>query len=201
MAKAAVGAAGAVGYTGVGTFEFLVDEDERFYFMEVNARIQVEHPVTEAITGVDLVREQLLVAAGYPLSLAQDAVLPHGVAVECRVNSEDPDRDFAPPAGVLETFDLPGGPFTRVDTHAATGYVIGPHYDSLHRQGHRVGTRPRAGAQPDGPRAGRVRGRRPGRPDHDPVPAASHRRPRVPKGDPQHRAGGPRPGDGHRGSK
>jgi acetyl-CoA carboxylase biotin carboxylase subunit len=131
MADAALKAALAVGYTGVGTFEFLVDEHERHYFMEINTRLQVEHPVTEAITGVDLVRQQLLVAAGYPLALDQLDVVPRGVAVECRVNGEDPDRDFVPTAGTLDRFDPPGGPFTRVDTHAFAGYALGPHYDSL----------------------------------------------------------------------
>jgi acetyl-CoA carboxylase biotin carboxylase subunit len=131
MAEAAVKAALAVGYTGVGTFEFLVDEHERHYFMEINTRLQVEHPVTEAITGVDLVRQQLLVAAGYPLALTQQDVVLRGVAVECRVNGEDPDRDFVPTAGTLDRFDPPGGPFTRVDTHAFAGYALGPHYDSL----------------------------------------------------------------------
>jgi acetyl-CoA carboxylase biotin carboxylase subunit len=131
MAEAALKAALAVGYTGVGTFEFLVDEHERHYFMEINTRLQVEHPVTEAITGVDLVRQQLLVAAGYPLSLNQLDVVPRGVAVECRVNGEDPERDFVPTAGMLDRFDPPGGPFTRVDTHAFAGYALGPHYDSL----------------------------------------------------------------------
>jgi acetyl-CoA carboxylase biotin carboxylase subunit len=131
MEHEAVRAAAAIGYTGAGTFEFLVDDDEHFYFMEINARIQVEHPVTEAITGIDLVREQLLIAAGHPLSLSQEEVSPNGVAVECRVNGEDPERDFIPASGVLETFTPPGGPFTRVDTHASTGYAISPHYDSL----------------------------------------------------------------------
>lgn len=131
MEAAAVRAACDVGYSGAGTFEFLVDSAERFYFMEVNARIQVEHPVTEAITGVDLVREQLLVAAGHHLSLAQCDVVQRGVAVECRVNGEDPDRDFLPAAGTLDRFEPPGGPFTRVDTHAYAGYVMSPHYDSL----------------------------------------------------------------------
>jgi acetyl-CoA carboxylase, biotin carboxylase subunit len=131
MAEAALKAALAVGYTGVGTFEFLVDEHERHYFMEINTRLQVEHPVTEAITGVDLVRQQLLVAAGYPLALDQLDVVPRGVAVECRVNGEDPERDFVPTAGTLDRFDPPGGPFTRVDTHAFAGYALGPHYDSL----------------------------------------------------------------------
>jgi acetyl-CoA carboxylase biotin carboxylase subunit len=131
MADEAVRAALAVGYTGVGTFEFLVDEDENHYFMEINTRIQVEHPVTEAITDVDLVREQLFVAAGHPLGLTQQDIQLRGVAIECRVNGEDPDRDFVPTAGTLDRFDPPGGPFTRVDTHAFTGYVLGPHYDSL----------------------------------------------------------------------
>jgi acetyl-CoA carboxylase, biotin carboxylase subunit len=131
MASAALSSALAVGYTGVGTFEFLVDEHEHYYFLEINTRLQVEHPVTEAITGVDLVREQLLVAAGYPLALAQRDGVPRGVAVECRVNGEDPDRDFVPTVGTLDQFEPPGGPFTRVDTHAFAGYALGPHYDSL----------------------------------------------------------------------
>lgn len=131
MGETAVAAAVAIGYQGVGTFEFLVDEDERYYFMEINARIQVEHPVTEMITGVDLVREQLLVAAGGPLRFTQDDVEVRGVAVECRVNGEDPERGFAPAAGRLDAFTPPGGPFTRVDTHAYAGYVMSPHYDSL----------------------------------------------------------------------
>jgi len=131
MTAASLGAALRVGYTGVGTFEFLVDEDERYYFMEINTRIQVEHPVTEAITGVDLIREQLLVAGGNPLELEQTDVVTRGTAVECRVNAEDPDRGFTPTAGVLERFDVPGGPFTRIDTHAFAGYALSPHYDSL----------------------------------------------------------------------
>jgi acetyl-CoA carboxylase biotin carboxylase subunit len=131
MSDAALKAALAVGYTGVGTFEFLVDEHERHYFMEINTRLQVEHPVTEAITGVDLVREQLLVAAGHPLTLRQQDVVLRGVAIECRVNGEDPAREFVPTAGRLDTFAVPGGPFTRVDTHAFAGYLLCPHYDSL----------------------------------------------------------------------
>jgi len=131
MAQSAVRAALAVGYTGAGTFEFLVDENERYYFMEVNARLQVEHPVTEAITGIDLVREQIFIAADRALTLDQRDVALRGTAIECRVNGEDPARDFAPTAGALDSFVPPGGPFTRVDTHAFAGYVIGPHYDSL----------------------------------------------------------------------
>ncbi|WP_027945853.1 acetyl-CoA carboxylase biotin carboxylase subunit [Amycolatopsis taiwanensis] len=131
MANSSVLAALKVGYVGVCTFEFLVDDQQNHYFMEINTRIQVEHPVTEMISGVDLVREQILVAAGHPLTLTQQDIRLTGVAVECRVNGEDPDRDFVPTAGVLERFDPPGGPFTRVDTHAFTGYVLSPHYDSM----------------------------------------------------------------------
>ncbi|ASW58006.1 acetyl/propionyl/methylcrotonyl-CoA carboxylase subunit alpha [Plantactinospora sp. KBS50] len=131
ITSASVRAALEVGYTGVGTLEFLVDADESFYFMEINTRIQVEHPVTEMITGVDLIREQLLVAAGLTVQLRQAEIVPRGVSVECRVNGEDPDRDFIPTPGRLVVFQPPGGPFTRVDTHAYPGYELGPHYDSL----------------------------------------------------------------------
>ena len=131
MGDAAVRGALAVGYEGVGTFEFLVDPGGEFYFMEINCRIQVEHPVTELVTGLDLIREQLLVAAGGLVSLRQEDLVPRGVAIECRVNAEDPDRGFRPAPGVLTGFDLPGGPFTRVDTHCVTGYTIPPNYDSL----------------------------------------------------------------------
>jgi acetyl-CoA carboxylase biotin carboxylase subunit len=99
--------------------------------MEVNCRLQVEHPVTELVTGIDLVREQILIAAGLPLSFGQDDIRPRGVAIECRVNAEDPGRDFAPTPGLLTEFTPPGGPFVRVDTHAFTGWRIGPDYDSL----------------------------------------------------------------------
>ncbi|MER7441212.1 acetyl-CoA carboxylase biotin carboxylase subunit [Micromonospora avicenniae] len=131
IAETALRGALEAGFTGAGTLEFLVDAKERFHFLEINCRIQVEHPVTEMITGVDLVHEQLHIAAGTPLRLRQEEIRLHGVAVECRVNAEDPDRDFAPTPGRLERFVPPGGPFTRVDTHGYPGYVIGPHYDSL----------------------------------------------------------------------
>ncbi|KXK58091.1 pyruvate carboxylase subunit A, partial [Micromonospora rosaria] len=120
-----------VGFTGAGTVEFLVDADGEFHFLEINSRIQVEHPVTEMITGIDLVHEQLHIAAGTPLRFRQADVRPTGVAVECRVNVEDPDRDFVPTPGRLDRFRPPGGPFTRVDTHGHPGYLVGPHYDSL----------------------------------------------------------------------
>jgi len=131
MSAGALRAVLAAGYCGVGTAEFLVDEDGRHYFMEINSRLQVEHPVTEMVTGIDLVQEQLHVAAGRPLRLTQQDVELSGVAVECRVNAEDPDRAFAPTPGVLDAFVLPGGPFTRVDTHGFPGLRIGPDYDSL----------------------------------------------------------------------
>jgi acetyl-CoA carboxylase biotin carboxylase subunit len=130
LAELAVQGARAVGYVGAGTFEFLVNGDE-IAFIEVNCRIQVEHPVTEAVTGVDLVREQIRVAAGRPLTLRQEDVRPRGCAVECRVNAEDPERDFAPAPGLLDEFVPPGGPFVRVDTHAYPGWRVPPEYDSL----------------------------------------------------------------------
>ncbi|ONI77885.1 pyruvate carboxylase subunit A [Actinosynnema sp. ALI-1.44] len=130
LTGAAVAGARSVGYSGAGTFEFVVDGDD-VAFIEVNCRIQVEHPVTEMVTGVDLVREQLQVAAGRPLSLGQDDVRPRGVAVECRVNVEDADRDFLPCPGVLTEFVPPGGPFVRVDTHGYPGWRVPAEYDSL----------------------------------------------------------------------
>ncbi|WP_433384976.1 acetyl-CoA carboxylase biotin carboxylase subunit [Micromonospora sp. KLBMP9576] len=131
IARCALRGALYAGFTGAGTVEFLVDPDERFHFLEINCRIQVEHPVTEMITGVDLVHEQLHIAAGVPLRWRQEDIRPHGVAIECRVNVEDPERGFVPTPGRLERFVPPGGPFTRVDTHGYAGYLFGPHYDSL----------------------------------------------------------------------
>jgi acetyl-CoA carboxylase, biotin carboxylase subunit len=131
MGQAAVAGAREARYTGAGTFEFLVDGAACFYFMEVNCRIQVEHPVTEMVTGLDLVREQLLVAAGEPLSVSQADAAPRGAAIECRINVEDPDRDFMPTPGRLAEFRPPGGPFVRVDTHGYTGYQVPASYDSL----------------------------------------------------------------------
>jgi acetyl-CoA carboxylase, biotin carboxylase subunit len=131
MADAAVRLARAVGYTNAGTVEFLVDEEERFYFIEMNTRLQVEHGVTEMVTGTDLVREQLLVAAGQPLELSQDDVTLNGSAVEFRINAEDPDRDFRPAPGRIEALELPGGPGVRVDTAIYSGYTVAPFYDSL----------------------------------------------------------------------
>ncbi|MEV4140789.1 acetyl-CoA carboxylase biotin carboxylase subunit [Dactylosporangium sp. NPDC049742] len=131
MGEASVRGALAAGYVGAGTFEYLLDDAGDFFFLEVNCRIQVEHPVTEAVTGLDLVAEQLRIAAGEPLGLTQADVAPRGVAIECRVNAEDPARDFAPAPGRLDAFTVPGGPFVRVDTHAYPGYSVPSAYDSL----------------------------------------------------------------------
>jgi acetyl-CoA carboxylase biotin carboxylase subunit len=131
IGERAVRGALSVGYTGAGTMEFLLDDDGNLSFMEMNARIQVEHPVSEMITGVDLIQEQIRVAAGEPLSVAQDDVELSGHAIECRVNAEDPERDFAPAAGRLEVYVPPGGPWTRVDSHCYPGWTIAPYYDSL----------------------------------------------------------------------
>jgi acetyl-CoA carboxylase biotin carboxylase subunit len=131
MGQLAVRGALSAGYRGAGTFEFLVDPEGNCYFMEVNCRIQVEHPVTEMVTGVDLVREQFKVAAGQPLEFGQEDIRLTGVAIECRVNAEDPDRGFMPTPGLVEEFIPAGGPFVRVDTHAHSGYTVPPNYDSL----------------------------------------------------------------------
>jgi acetyl-CoA carboxylase, biotin carboxylase subunit len=131
IGQKAVAGALSVGYTGAGTMEFLLDHEGNLAFMEMNARIQVEHPVSEMVTGVDLIREQIRVAAGEPLSVTQDDVKLRGHSIECRVNAEDPDSDFAPSAGRLETYVAPGGPWTRVDSHCYPGWTISPFYDSL----------------------------------------------------------------------
>jgi acetyl-CoA carboxylase biotin carboxylase subunit len=121
----------AAGYQNAGTVEFLVDEDQRFYILEVNARIQVEHPVTEQVTGIDLIKEQIRVAAGLPLSFKQKDVKQTGHAIECRINAEDPARNFAPSPGVIQELRVPGGPGIRWDSHVYAGYRIPPNYDSM----------------------------------------------------------------------
>jgi acetyl-CoA carboxylase biotin carboxylase subunit len=131
MGEAAVRGADAAGYVGAATFEFLVDENDNYYFIEVNCRIQVEHPVTEVVTGVDLVAEQLRVAAGEPLSVRQADIAPRGAAIECRINVEDPSRDFMPTPGRLDQFEPPAGPWVRVDTSGRPGMSVSPAYDSL----------------------------------------------------------------------
>jgi acetyl-CoA carboxylase biotin carboxylase subunit len=131
MGAVAVKGALEAGYVNAGTIEFLYDKDNSFYFMEMNTRIQVEHPVTEAVTGVDLVRAQIEVAAGGKLSFKQDDIEINGHAIECRINAEDPWNDFRPSPGTLQTFHLPGGPGVRVDTHCYSGYTVPPNYDSM----------------------------------------------------------------------
>ncbi|MEM1206145.1 MAG: acetyl-CoA carboxylase biotin carboxylase subunit [Acidobacteriota bacterium] len=129
MGAAAVRLSEAVGYVNAGTVEFLLDLDGSFYFMEMNTRIQVEHPVTEMVMGVDLVKEQILVASGQPLSI-RSGLQPRGHVIECRINAEDPER-FTPSPGSMSTLHLPGGPGIRIDTHAYQEYVIPPFYDSM----------------------------------------------------------------------
>ena len=131
MGDAAVKGAKAANYTNIGTIEFLLDEHGSYYFMEMNTRIQVEHPVTEMVTGIDLVKEQLRIAAGERLSYSQDDIKFSGHAVECRINAEDPDNNFMPCPGKVSFFHTPGGPGVRVDSHVYQGYVIPPFYDSM----------------------------------------------------------------------
>jgi acetyl-CoA carboxylase, biotin carboxylase subunit len=131
ICAAAVRLAKAAGYQNAGTCEFLVDQQNRFYFIEVNARIQVEHPVTELATNIDLVKEQIRVAAGEPLSFRQEDVVHRGAVFECRINAEDPANDFRPSPGLVTRWQTPGGPGVRLDTHVTAGYRIPPNYDSL----------------------------------------------------------------------
>ena len=131
MGSAAVRVAQAINYIGAGTIEFLLDQSGHFYFMEMNTRIQVEHPVTEVITGLDLVAEQIRVAQGEPLQLTQDQVQLRGHAIECRINAEDPDQNFRPNPGRISGYLPPGGNGVRMDSHVYTDYEIPPYYDSL----------------------------------------------------------------------
>ena len=124
MGEAAVAAARSIGYEGAGTVEFLLDSSGAFYFMEMNTRIQVEHPVTEVVTGVDLIAEQLRIAAGEPLTLRQEDIVLRGHAIECRINAEDPRHGFRPSPGTISGWLPPGGPGVRFDSHVYTGYVI-----------------------------------------------------------------------------
>jgi acetyl-CoA carboxylase biotin carboxylase subunit len=130
MGEAAVRAAKAVGYEGAGTVEFLLD-GQNFYFMEINTRIQVEHGITELVTGIDLVRQQLRIASGLPLGISQEQIQVQGYALECRINAEDPSQDFRPCPGTVSFLHLPGGNGVRVDTCLFTGYSLPPYYDSL----------------------------------------------------------------------
>jgi acetyl-CoA carboxylase biotin carboxylase subunit len=131
ICAAAVRMVKAANYQNAGTCEFLMDKNHDFYFIEVNARIQVEHPVTELVTGIDLVREQIRIAAGEKLAFRQEDIVPRGCAMECRINAEDPAADFRPCPGTVTRWQPPGGPGVRLDSHVTTGYRVPPNYDSL----------------------------------------------------------------------
>jgi acetyl-CoA carboxylase biotin carboxylase subunit len=129
MGQAAIKGAEAIGYEGAGTVEFLVDKHGDFYFMEMNTRIQVEHPITEEVTDYDLIKEQIKVAAG--ITISGKNYYPNLCSMECRINAEDPAKDFRPNPGKITNFHMPGGHGVRVDSHAYAGYVVPPNYDSL----------------------------------------------------------------------
>jgi acetyl-CoA carboxylase biotin carboxylase subunit len=131
LCEAAVRMVRHADYTNAGTVEFIVDKDNKFYFIEVNARIQVEHPVSEMVTGIDLIKAQIAVAAGEPLPFTQEDVVSRGVAIECRINAEDPSKKFRPSPGKIENIIVPGGLGVRFDSHVHAGYVVPPHYDSM----------------------------------------------------------------------
>jgi len=131
LGETAIKIARAIGYFNAGTMEFLVDKDQNFYFMEVNARVQVEHPVTELITGIDIVKQQILIASGKKLEIKQEEINANGWSMECRINASDPQDNFMPSPGEIESIIFPGGPGVRVDTHIHDKYMVGPFYDSL----------------------------------------------------------------------
>jgi acetyl-CoA carboxylase biotin carboxylase subunit len=131
LGEAAIAVARSVGYSNAGTMEFLVDKNKNFYFMEINARLQVEHPVTELVTGIDIVQQQILLAAGEKLSVGQDDIRLNGWSMECRINAADPADNFMPSPGEITDLILPAGPGVRVDTHIFDQYEISPFYDSL----------------------------------------------------------------------
>ncbi|MFH1381069.1 MAG: acetyl-CoA carboxylase biotin carboxylase subunit [Candidatus Omnitrophota bacterium] len=131
MGELAVKCAKSIGYQNAGTIEFLLDKDQHFYFMEMNTRVQVEHPVTEMVTGIDIIKEQIKIASGEKLKIKQDDVVFKGSSIECRIYAEDPEYDFRPCPGKIAALNLPGGPGVRVDTHIYPGYTISPYYDSM----------------------------------------------------------------------
>ncbi|MCL1994806.1 MAG: acetyl-CoA carboxylase biotin carboxylase subunit [Defluviitaleaceae bacterium] len=131
MAHNVINAAKAMDYVNAGTFEFIMDKEQNYYFIEMNTRIQVEHPITEMITGIDIIKEQIRVSAGHPLSIKQENVKPEGYSIECRINAEDPKANFTPSTGKIENFVVPGGFGVRVDTELHNGFVVSPFYDPL----------------------------------------------------------------------
>ena len=131
MGNVAIKAAKAAGYTSLGTVEFLVDSDKNFYFMEMNTRIQVEHPITEMRTGIDMVKEQIKIAAGEKLKFKQKEIEFRGHSIECRINAENPNKNFMPSPGKINEINLPGGNGIRIDTAIYNGYTIPPNYDSM----------------------------------------------------------------------
>lgn len=131
MGETAVKVAKAIGYRNTGTVEFLLEEDLNYYFMEMNTRIQVEHPVTEMVTGIDIVKEQIKIAAGSPLSFTQDDIMINGHSIECRINAENPERNFMPSAGTINVLHIPGGNGIRFDSHLYQGYTVPTNYDSM----------------------------------------------------------------------
>jgi acetyl-CoA carboxylase biotin carboxylase subunit len=131
ICKAALRYVEQIKYVNAGTVEFLVDRRGRFYFMEINARLQVEHPVTEMVTGIDLVEQQIRIASGDKMRLKQGRIEPEGVSIECRINAEDPDNNFKPSPGKIRFYNAPGGPGIRLDTHVYAGYDVSPYYDPM----------------------------------------------------------------------
>ena len=174
MGGIVVDAARAVQYANAGTFEFLMDKDGRFYFMEVNTRLQVEHPVTEMVTGIDIVKEQIRIAAGERLSFKQSEITFTGHAIECRINAEDPET-FAPSPGTIHAFSVPGGPGVRIDTAAHTECTIPPYYDSMIAKVIALRARSPGSHRPHAPHARDDRHRR--HQDHDPPPPQDPRDP------------------------
>ena len=188
LGEAAVRLAKAAGYVNAGTCEFLVDADNNFYFIEVNARIQVEHPVTEMVTGIDLVKQQIRIAAGEPLPFRQEDIVVRGHSIECRINSEDPDNDFRPSPGPdHRACGCPGGPGVRWDSHIQAGYTVPPYYDSLAGQADRARAHPRRGPRHHAAGARRAGDR--GGPDHDPASPPDLPRRRLHRGPRRHDLG------------
>ena len=178
MGKAAIRIAEAAHYTNAGTVEFVVDDKGNYYFLEVNKRIQVEHPITEEVTGIDLVRQQILIASGEPLKISQSDVEFKGHSIECRINAEDPFDEFRPSPGRIEMYYQPGGRGVRVDTHAYAGYTIPPHYDSMIGKLITYGKDRREAMDKMSPRVERIHDHR--RQDHDLIPAGHPPGPELP---------------------